>query len=119
MIIIVGFGWLLSAAGYAPGINWIWTSALAAVGVATFVLSGGLDKFSIVLGPFFLVASLMSVARQAGWLSAELETPKLVILLGVLLLLARWKAIPLPSWFDPTPAGPKSASESSGKTRST
>jgi hypothetical protein len=111
MIIIVGVGWLLSAAGYAPGINWIWASALAAVGVATFVLSGGLDKFSIVLGPFFLVASLMSVARQAGWLSAALETPKLVILLGVLLLLARWKAIPLPSWFDPTPAGREASSD--------
>lgn len=87
----------------------------AAVGVATFVLSGGLDKFSIVLGPFFLIASLMSVARQAGWLSAELEAPKLIILLGVLLLLARWKAIPLPPWFAPSPYRPKSASESPGK----
>lgn len=105
MIIMVGTGWLLTAAGYAPGINWIWPCGLAAVGLTVFVWSGGIDKFSVVLGPFFLIASLMSVLRQAGWMSAEVELPKLVILIGALLLLAQWKAIPLPSWFD-RPEGP-------------
>src|SRR5262249_24490709 len=67
LIIIVGVGWLLTAQGFGPGINWVWTLGLAAIGILTFLLSG-FDKVSVVVGPFFLVSSLLSVLRQTGGL---------------------------------------------------
>jgi len=108
LIIIVGIGWLLTAQGVAPGINWVWTLALGVVGILTFVVSG-FDKFSVVFGPFFLAASLLSVLRQGGHLSLDVEVPVLVITVGVLLLVARLPAIPTPAWF--VEGGPPSADE--------
>jgi hypothetical protein len=101
LIIAVGIGWLLSAQRIGAGINWVWTLGLGVVGVATFVLSGGLDKLSIVLGPFFLVGSLLSILRQTGRLQLDAEMPILVTLIGVLLLVAQLRSIPLPRWFVP------------------
>jgi hypothetical protein len=98
LIITVGVGWLLSAQGVGRGIDWVWTLGLAMVGVATFILSGGLDKLSVVLGPFFLVCSVLSVLRQRGSLDVNTEIPVLVILIGVLLLVAQVRAIPIPRW---------------------
>jgi hypothetical protein len=66
LIIVVGVGWLLTAKGFGPGINWIWTLALGTIGMLTFVLSEGFDKVSVVIGPFFMLASLLSVLRQTG-----------------------------------------------------
>jgi hypothetical protein len=102
LIIAVGVGWLLTAVGYGPGINWVWTLGLGTVGVLTFVLSG-FDKVSVVVGPFFLVASLLSVLRQAGGLSVDVEVPVLVICVGILLLVARLPAVPAPGWLAPLP----------------
>jgi hypothetical protein len=96
---------LLTVRGYGPGINWIWTLGLGVVGVFTFVLSGGVDKLSIVFGPFFLVGSLLSILRQTGRLNLDVEVPILVILVGVLLLLAQMPFVPLPKWFVPSSAG--------------
>src|SRR4051794_38441564 len=98
LIIIVGVGWLLTAQGVAPGINWVWTLALGMLGILTFVVSG-FDKFSVVFGPFFLAAGLLSVLRQNGSLSLDVEVPVLVITVGVLLLVARLPVIPAPAWF--------------------
>ncbi|MEX2171247.1 MAG: hypothetical protein WD851_18140 [Pirellulales bacterium] len=101
IIITVGVGWLLLAMGYMPGINWVWTLGLGVVGVLTFVLSGGVDKVSVILGPLFLISSLMSVLRQTGRLKIDAEIPILVILIGVLLLIAQMRSIPSPKWFVP------------------
>jgi hypothetical protein len=98
LIITVGVGWLLSAQGFGRGIDWVWTLGLGMVGIATFVLSGGPDKLSVVLGPFFLVSSLLSVLRQTDRLKIDTEVPILVILIGVLLLIAQMRAIPMPRW---------------------
>jgi hypothetical protein len=105
LIIAVGVGWLLTARGVAPGINWVWTLSLGVIGILTFVLSG-LDKVSVVVGPFFLLASVLSVLRQTENLSLELEIPLLVIAIGVLLLGAQLPVIPKPGWFVPMPAPP-------------
>lgn len=99
LIIVVGVGWLLTNQGFAPGINWIWTLGLGVIGMLTFVLSKGFDKFSVVLGSFFILASLLSVLRQTGQINLELEVPVLVISIGVLLLIARTPAIPKPEWY--------------------
>ncbi len=101
LIITVGVGWLLTAWGYAPGINWIWTLGLGVIGVLTFILSGGVDKLSVVIGPFFLVGSMLSVLRQTERLSIDMELPILVILIGVLIFIAQLRVVPLPVWFGP------------------
>ncbi len=104
LIIVVGVGWLLTAQGFGPGINWIWTLGLGVIGILTFVISKGFDKASVVIGPFFLLASLLSVLRQTGQLSLDIEVPVLVISIGVLLLIAQLPAIPKPGWFVAPPA---------------
>ena len=70
LLITVGTGWLLTTVGIAPDINWVWTLGIAICGVATFIACG-FDKFSFVVGSFFLVTSLLSVLRQSGKLEFE------------------------------------------------
>jgi hypothetical protein len=100
LIIVVGIGWLLTALGVGPGINWLWTLGLGVVGILIFVVSKGIDKVSLVLGGFFLLASLLSVLRQTGQLSVDIEVPVLVISIGILLLVAQLAAIPKPTWYE-------------------
>ena len=97
LLIIVGTGWLLTALGVVPGIDWVWTLGLAAVGLLTFVL-GGFNKVTVVLGTFFITTSILSVLRQTGRVTIDVEIPILVIVAGLLLLVARHPAIPVPKW---------------------
>lgn len=103
LIITLGIGWLLTAQNVAPGINWVWTLGLGVVGVLVFVVSGGVDKLSIVIGPFFLIASVLSILRQTGQIRIDVEMPVLVIAVGALLLLAQWPGIVAPRWLVPLP----------------
>jgi hypothetical protein len=97
LLITIGTGWLLTTLGVTPGVDWVWTLGLAVVGLLTFVLSG-FDKLSFVVGPFFIATSCMSVLRQTGRLHLDIEVPILVIVAGVLILIARTPAIPMPDW---------------------
>ena len=97
LMIIVGVGWLLTTLGVTPGIDWIWTLGLAAVGFLPFVI-GGFDKATFVVGGFFIITCLLSVLRQTGRISIDVEMPVLVIVAGVLLLIARNPSIATPSW---------------------
>jgi hypothetical protein len=97
LLIAFGVGWLLTTLGIGAGVDWIWTLCVAAVGILTFV-AGGLNKVTIVVGPFCLLAAGLSLLRQTGRLSVDVEVPILVILAGVLLLVARLPSIPMPSW---------------------
>lgn len=106
LIIVVGTGWLLTAKEFGPGINWVWTLGLGVIGMLTFIV-GGFDKVSVAVGPFFLLASLLSVLRQTDHLSLDVEVPLLVTAIGVLLLIAQLPAIPKPDWYvapSPPPA---------------
>ncbi len=105
LIIVVGVGWLLTAQGFGPGINWVWTLGLGVIGILTFVVSG-YDKVSVVVGPFFLLASVLAVLRQTGDLRLDVEVPVLVIGIGVLMLVAQLPAVPKPGWFVPLPTPP-------------
>ncbi len=96
-LITVGVGWLLSTLGVITSVNWVWTLGLAAIGFVTFVLSG-IDKATVVIGPFFILAACLSVLRQTGRLAVDVEVPILVIAAGVLMLVARSAAIPVPAW---------------------
>ena len=97
LLITVGTGWLLTTLGVAPGIDWVWTLGLAIAGVLVFLV-GGFDKVTFVAGTFFIVTSFLSVLRQTGRVSIDVEVPILVIVSGVLLLVARHPGIPVPNW---------------------
>ena len=99
LLITVGIGWLLTTLGIAPQIDWIWILCLAVAGVLAFAF-GGFNKVSVVLGPFFIAASCLSLLRQMDRISIDMEVPLLVILSGVLLLVARLPSVPLPNWVD-------------------
>ena len=96
-LIALGTGWLLTTLGIAPAVDWVWTLGLAVVGLA-ILAAGGLDKVTIVAGPLFLAASVLSVLRQTGRLVMDIEIPILVITAGILLLVARSAAVPPPRW---------------------
>ena len=95
LIIVVGIGWLLNVQGIIPKVDWIWTCALAAVGILTLAV-GGFDKLTVVVGPFLLVSSICSLLRQLDKLSVEKEIPILIIALGALLLLVHVIKLPVP-----------------------
>ena len=105
LLITVGTGWLLTTLEVLPDIDWVWTLILAMVGLLSLVLAG-LDKVSVVVGPFFLLASGLSILRQTGHLQFDVEIPILLTLAGLLLLIARLPALSLPIWLreDSTPA---------------
>jgi hypothetical protein len=97
-IITIGIGDLLTTLDIIPGVDWVWTLALAIVGILVIVLSGGLDKVSVVIGPFLLITSGLSILRQTGHLDPKIEASLIVILIGVLLLVSQLSNIPPPRW---------------------
>jgi len=100
LLIAVGIGWLLGTLGFGPQVLWIWTFSLGALGILAFVV-GGFDKVTVVIGPIFLLAAVMSYFRQTGRLSPNVEVPGLMVATGLLLLLAHHPSIPVPSWLFP------------------
>lgn len=97
LLVALGGGWLLSSLGFIPSVDWAWSLGLAVVGVLAIVLSG-FDKVSFVVAGFFGLASVLSVLRQTGVVNVNVEIPVLVLASGVLLMVARSGAIPLPRW---------------------
>lgn len=102
LVICVGIAWLLNTLNILPGVNWLWTGSLALLGIATLAVSG-IDRFSVVVGPFFLLASIASVLRQTGKIHTDIEIPGLTISLGVLWLFAMVLPIRPPAWMLPPP----------------
>lgn len=98
LIITVGLGWLLTTLGVGSSIHWVWTMGLAVTGALVFLVSG-IDKVSVVVGPFLIIASMLSILRQQELLRVDVELPILVMLTGALLLIAGMKGIPAPKWF--------------------
>ena len=97
LLITIGIGWLLTTIGVMPRVDWVWTLGLLVAGLLVFV-AGGIDKVTIVVGPFLIAAGCLSLLRQTGRLDTNVEVPVLVIVAGVLLLFARMPAVPIPKW---------------------
>lgn len=97
LMIAVGLGWLLTAHSVIPGVNWIWILGLAALGILVLAL-GGIDKVTVVLGPFLIIATFFSLLRQTGKISVDTEVPSLVIAAGALMLIPHIIRLPTPSW---------------------
>lgn len=93
MVIAVGGAWLLNTMNVIPGVNWVWTAGLAASGILLMMLTG-LNKLSVVIGPFLIVASILSLLRQRDILPIDREVPYLVITLGVLMLFSTMSSLP-------------------------
>jgi hypothetical protein len=98
-IMALGAGWLLTAKGVGEGIDWVWTIGLGVMGLIVFLVSGGFDKLSVVVGPMFMIASAMSLLRQSGRIAVNTEAPTLVIAFGAAMLLAQAPFIPYPKWY--------------------
>ena len=94
LVVILGVAWLLNAMEFMPDVDWIWTFGLATVGILTLGV-GGLSKFTCVMGPFFIIASVCSVLRQTSRLRLETEIPILIIVFGCLMLLVQIVKVPL------------------------
>jgi hypothetical protein len=62
---------------------------------------GGINRLTVVIGPFLLAASVCSVLRQTQRLPVDQEVPILTIILGVLWLLACLLRVPLPKAMEP------------------
>ena len=99
LVITVGVGWLLTTQKVIPGVDWAWVLGLGAVGILVMVL-GGIDKLTVVVGPFLIISTVFSLLRQTGRISENTEIPSLVIVAGVLMLISRFLKLPPPRWLD-------------------
>ena len=106
LIITVGVGWLLTAHNVIPGVNWLWVLGLGVVGVLILAL-GGIDKVTVVLGPFLVTATFLSLLRQTERITVDTEVPCLVIAAGLLMLISRFLPVPPPSWLIEPPKDKK------------
>lgn len=97
LTIAIGLGWLLTVQGVMPGVNWIWLLGLGVIGCLTLLLAG-IDKLTVVIGPFLVAATFFSLLRQTGQLSLDVEVPALVITGGVLMLASRFLPVRRPEW---------------------
>ena len=93
LLVAVGIGWLMASLGILPGVDWAWSIGLGAAGVL-WLACGGINKGTIVIGPFLLIASALSVVRQTEQMKLEVEVPCLVIALGALLLVSTLSNLP-------------------------
>jgi len=96
-IIALGVAWLLNNVGVLPAVEWIWTLGLAVTGIL-IVAIGGLDKATVVVGPFLVIGSFFSILRQTGKISISYEIPILVIIFGLLLLVTVLLPLKPPAW---------------------
>ncbi|MHC4696496.1 MAG: hypothetical protein ACYTFA_07135 [Planctomycetota bacterium] len=96
-LIAMGTGWLLTTHDVLPGVNWVWVLGLGIVGVLILAL-GGIDRFTLVVGPFLIISSVFSILRQRGRISPDTEIPCLVIAAGILMLVSRFAPVPSPRW---------------------
>ena len=96
LITTSGIGWLLTALGVIPGVQWVWVLVLAVLGA--FVLFVGVDKVSVAVGPSLMAAAALSILRQTGWIAINTEVPLLTIIVGSLWTAAYLLPVPLPAW---------------------
>ena len=97
LITAIGVAWLLNVTGVMPRVDWVWTGALGVAG-ALILTYGGINKITVVAGPLLIIASLLSILRQTGRLTMDLEMPILVICFGLLMILAIALRLPMPRY---------------------
>lgn len=93
LLIAAGAGWLLKMQGMAPSLRGI-MAALLALCAIVYLLSGGVNKESVVLAPMLLYVSACLGLPLFQVFSLSFEIAAGMVLLGVLMLLARLDAVP-------------------------
>jgi hypothetical protein len=92
-LIVVGAIGLIWYFRWLPDIDWIIALGFIAGGVAVLVVDG-INKNSIVSGPFLIAVGIAWALRDQYRISWSLIIPALLVLLGVLMLIARNPKIP-------------------------
>jgi hypothetical protein len=92
-LIVVGVIGLIWYFRWLPDIDWIIALGFIAGGVAVLVVDG-INKNSIVSGPFLIAVGIAWALRDQYRISWSLIIPALLVLLGVLMLIARNPKIP-------------------------
>jgi hypothetical protein len=87
----------MSGLGLMPDVNWVWVGSLTLAGLLTIAL-GGIDKLTMTIGPWLILAGVGAFLRESGTVSAKLEFPGLVLAFGLLMLLNLLLPIPVPKW---------------------
>ncbi len=97
IIIVLGLAWLMMAAHWGEDIDWVQAAALALVALVSWLLSG-IDKVTVVVIPWFLLASVCSLLHDTGTLDINLIVPVLTVAFGCLVLLALLLKVPRPTF---------------------
>ena len=101
----IGVGWLATELEIVPGVNWAWIAGLGVLGILLPVVAG-LDKTTVVAGPFLIICSLFSLLRQLDWIAQAVEVPALVTAFGLCMLLPFVLKVPRPHWYGDQPGHP-------------
>ncbi len=97
LVTVLGLTWLLNVLNVVPGVNWIIVGGLVTAGILSLFVMG-INKCTVVFGPFLMVASVCSFLGQAGLLGRGRGIPILIMILGGLLLLSQGLKVPLPDF---------------------
>ena len=92
-LIVVGVIGLIWYFRWFPDIDWIIALGFAVGGIAVLAIDG-INKNSIVTGPFLIVIGIAWGLRDQYRVSWSLIIPTLLVVLGVLMLIARNPSIP-------------------------
>ena len=87
LIIVGGTALLLNNLRVLPEVDWMWTGWLSACGILMLTM-GGMNKVSIVLGPFLLAVAALGVLSRTERISRSVRIRSLGIFCGALLVLA-------------------------------
>lgn len=92
-LIVVGLGWLLWEFRLFPDIDWIIGLGFVVGGIAVLALDG-LNKNSVVVGPFLVAIGIAWLAHDRYGTHWRYIVPLMLMLLGALLLIARSPRVP-------------------------
>ena len=92
-LIVVGLGWLLWEFRLFPDIDWIISLGFIAGGIVVLVLDG-INKNSVVVGPFLVAVGIVWFIHDRYGASWRLIVPTMLVVLGALMLLARSRRVP-------------------------
>jgi hypothetical protein len=92
-LIVVGLGWLLWEFRLFPDVDWIISLGFIAGGIAVLAIDG-INRNSIVIGPFLVAVGIAWLLHDRYWVSWRLIIPVMLVLLGMLMLVARSPKIP-------------------------
>jgi hypothetical protein len=92
-LIVFGAAWLAREMGWFHELHMVVAVAFIVLGIAILV-SEGINRSSVVSGPFLVYVGVAWLAHDRGYVSIQVIWPVGIIVLGILLFIARLPAIP-------------------------